>query len=1457
MPHLVLSLVLLWQQPVALETGSPVKGSITLSSPEVHTEVLDANYTNDVTRGIAFSFTAKNSGTHYFDLQSQAFDAYLVLVGNDGAILAEDDDSLLSTHSRIVWDLHADQTYVLKACALHGEVGPFTLVAELGEPAVLTGEERHKKQVEDSLERISYLERLEGPNSLKVSDLLYDLGYLYIDRGEHSVATDTFRRVLQIRVDGKDTVYPKIFEANLGLTNAFVRMRAYSEALEFANQALENCKQSLENDHPEIAYCYSKIAGLHEALGNYEVSLEYFAKAHQLYKLAPDRFAVKRIQTARGAADQLKELGRTKESLVYFQYALENIKKYFPEDHRDIALALSDVGIAYRHFSEFQLAEKYLRESLSLHQATEVPEGRNVCVAMMNLAEVLIDLGRFDDAAVAYQDGIKIANKVFPPESHQLAAISTNYGDFLRKIGRFDEAIAELEKALSIAHKAYGENHITRTRIKNIYATALYDMGRREEAKSVFWEVLRALEEHYGPEHPTLISLLINLGGVSRRDGKLDQAEQLIKRSLNIAETHYGKNHFKVAQPLSELANLCLDMDRLEEARIHATRSLEISKRTLGENHTEVASLMTRLASVCGLSGEYAEGLKLFQQSIAIFETNFGTNHPRTATVYSNFGLFLRENGNALEGMKFYQKALASYLSDDGGGKHVNQVPVMVNLASALADEGKYEEARRLAEDGLKLAIELVGEEHNIAAASMNTLSQILRDQGHLVEAEELLRRALAIRIRIYGEEHSDVALLYANLAGLVRLQGQHEESFRLLEKTLEIRRRVFGEDSRFVAETLNNLANQHGAVGDYESEMKLLLQAQRLFDKTIGPQSHNSMFVRLNRANCHHSLEQDQEALELFQQAAAGLTQLHGQIHPSSIYALNELAIQCFLTGDRDEALRLSVQVLQNTLKYLESELPTMSEAGRLRLLAKSGDPYYFLSGLIDTEATVAHEHVDLYLNWKGKATRLQEASLKIRQGADDSQLGDLLGELQVLAKDLSTLVLLPASQQDSDHAEQIASLRARRLDVEREINLKVGLDGLMATPTARQIQDVMPEGSVLIDFYADQDVFAWVMGKNGAPVLVDLGDGEELRQLQNVFLRARAVRGGRSLEEGEVDPGEALMKKLWAPLADIVGDAKLVFLSPDDFLCELPFGILQQADGLFLIEKHRFVYTSDSTRLVTQEARGSGAEGSLLAVGGVNYFRRDDAPEGAMGQLSTRSRVGSSWSSLPATRAEIQSLRDLHEFVLEWTSPLTVIEGKAATEERIREEMPGKRYVHIATHGYFEPDHLPSLMVGAKEGHSEERFGEQIHAVGLLPGLLSGLVLAGVNAEPDPARDDGYLSAEEIQHLDLSACDLVVLSACETALGSSRAGEGLMSLRRAFSVAGADTVLSSLWKVDDLASAELMKDFYTNMWEQGMSRGEALHQAKLQMLKRNRLEESDPKPSTWGAFVLSGNWR
>jgi hypothetical protein len=206
-------------------------------------------------------------------------------------------------------------------------------------------------------------------------------------------------------------------------------------------------------------------------------------------------------------------------------------------------------------------------------------------------------------------------------------------------------------------------------------------------------------------------------------------------------------------------------------------------------------------------------------------------------------------------------------------------------------------------------------------------------------------------------------------------------------------------------------------------------------------------------------------------------------------------------------------------------------------------------------------------------------------------------------------------------------------------------------------------------------------------------------------------------------------------------------------------------------------------------------------------------------------------------------------------------VIRGPAGTQVRlqIRRLSDAKSTVEIA----LTRAPLPSQLVDTKP-------------VPIHPGLLSGLAFAGANTPREPEKDDGILTALEVSALDLSQVDAAVLSACETGLGEVAGGEGLFGLQRAFQVAGARTVVASLWKVPDAATAQLMQRFYTNLWEKKMPKLEALREAQLWMLReagqlqpdgtRGLREISENQPLTegarlppyyWAAFVLSGDWR
>jgi CHAT domain-containing protein len=213
----------------------------------------------------------------------------------------------------------------------------------------------------------------------------------------------------------------------------------------------------------------------------------------------------------------------------------------------------------------------------------------------------------------------------------------------------------------------------------------------------------------------------------------------------------------------------------------------------------------------------------------------------------------------------------------------------------------------------------------------------------------------------------------------------------------------------------------------------------------------------------------------------------------------------------------------------------------------------------------------------------------------------------------------------------------------------------------------------------------------------------------------------------------------------------------------------------------------------------------------------------------------------------------------------------GAEATEERFRELAPQCYLLHLSTHGFFAAENLTAAKQ-ASEGGTLSRGDESL---GFSPGMLSGLVLSGANlgpGEPDQQGhmpDDGFLTADEIAVLPLGKAQLVVLSACDTALGKAEGGEGVLGVQRAFQVAGARATIASLWKVNDQATMWIMMEFYNQYLKGGKPPLEALRDAQLKAIANPDLprgaklasERDAPAkklpPKYWAAFTLSGSWQ
>jgi CHAT domain-containing protein len=481
----------------------------------------------------------------------------------------------------------------------------------------------------------------------------------------------------------------------------------------------------------------------------------------------------------------------------------------------------------------------------------------------------------------------------------------------------------------------------------------------------------------------------------------------------------------------------------------------------------------------------------------------------------------------------------------------------------------------------------------------------------------------------------------------------------------------------------------------------------------------------------------------------------------------------------------------------------------------------------------------------WKGQATRVQAASTLVLSKERTPEQNKLLGAIQIASKSLSALVNLPASKRPEDFEEQLVALRKERQKNERELNRVLGLDVIMATPNFETLIAAIPEGAAMVDYYVNDHLFAWTANTEGEIRLHYLGEAAEAEELSEAFLKNLIThRGGEGFSmEDSPDFNAKLYEKIWKPLKEDLNGREQILLCPDGFLGKLPFAVLQDEEGKYLLERHDFVYLEDPTAHVKWPKEVTISDGSFLAIGNVDYGKEPRALDSEAEQnyiamsrnLNLRRAMDKTWIPLDATKNEMLVIAGMHVESSAKDARRGILSEQGASEARIKEELPNYNFLHIATHGFFNPPEMKNQ----------------------LPGLSAGLVCANANQEQEEGQDDGFLTAEEVSYLNLQDCYMVVLSACETSLGSIQAGEGLQSLRRAFTIAGADSVISSMWQVGDESTAELMKMLYHNMWVENQGRSEALRNAQLNMLNHWRENGTDGLPSTWGAFVLAGEWR
>ena len=342
--------------------------------------------------------------------------------------------------------------------------------------------------------------------------------------------------------------------------------------------------------------------------------------------------------------------------------------------------------------------------------------------------------------------------------------------------------------------------------------------------------------------------------------------------------------------------------------------------------------------------------------------------------------------------------------------------------------------------------------------------------------------------------------------------------------------------------------------------------------------------------------------------------------------------------------------------------------------------------------------------------------------------------------------------------------------------------------------------------------------------------------------------------------------------PLEDALDGVRTLVVVPDAELHGVPLDALPQAGGLvgerFAVERAWRCGTCSCPRTRSGARHSSSCSGASFNASPEPQGRESLAmaatgPEHGLSGAADVLR-GSPWergfAPLPATLDEARAIAALFEEGMQATDEPTLLLGKEASRLRLGECAPRARWLHLATHGWFAPESVRSVVDPGPLDESlstVQRLSREEVVRGTSPMLLCGLALAGANQPPDDlGRIGGILTAAEFSSWDLRQCELAVLSACDTNVGVTRAGQGVASLQLALHMAGARSVITSLWKVPDQATQELMTDFYRRLWFGGRTKARALWEAKMRM-RDARDPQGRPRftPRDWAGWVLSGD--
>ena len=1205
-----------------------------------------------------------------------------------------------------------------------------------------------------------------------------------------------------------------------------------------------------ENDDATIGDRNPSIALRLPRDGTYDAIVKSHAKGRGAYVLVLAERTKKEVRAANRRSEAVRTFVRAQQlrqegSATSLQEAAELFEDV-ARQHRKLgdldlqARALSEAGAAYNLLGETQKMLETFERVLSIERALGDRAGE--AFTLTNLGVVYRKLGAGERALAAYDRALVIFRELGDRRGE--ASTLSNIGVFYDFLGEKQRAAEYYERVLPI-FRELGDG-VREANLLYGLGAIYFGLGERQEA---FDRYERALQLHReAGDRRGEVRVLQDLAWIRNSLGEREKALELYERVLALWQAlgdRAGEGY--ALNAIGAVYQVLRDGERALEFYERAADAYWEANDRAG-----TALAFANLGFVSFELGKRENALTFFERSLKLYrETG---DRRAAATLLGNLGSSYFELGDRRQALKFYERSLAEYreLGDREAflqESRLGEAQALNRIGSLYSDTGDKQQAL----ERLNLALQIFQSEELRNAFpqksragesdALQSLGGLYNSLGEYRRALELFQQALELTRGASDtstRENRDEEISILNLLGVTyRALEENQEALQHLEAARSLARET---GNRYLeAAALNNLAllrydagEEREALEDFERALAI---AQSFGDR-IGEATtlNNAGSLHLSQGNPSKALEYHERALEIFRD----FERVGGEAR----------SLQYIAEVERDRGkLDAALSKTERALSLLEDLRAKVNDLDlRASFFAARQRYYEFYIDLLmerhQQDPAQGYDARALHATERSRARSLldllAEADTDIRAGIDPA----LLEKEEALQQRISSLETqrLQLSRGDGNAAE-VAAI-ATEIDSLLEARRQLAIEIRSSSPAYADIEypqpldlkdiqkDVLDEDTLLLQYaLGEERSFLWAVTQDGLEVY-ELPPRKEIETAARTFRDTLTNKLKRRLPSLSYQAAADLGQLVLGPVASELDDRRLLVVA-DGALHYIPFSALDVSgdDGEYvpLIRDREVAVAPSATVLATLRAQTKDripAPNAVAVLADPVFGGRDDprVKKGAIAEnvyIAGNSRdfgIALPPDRLPGTRSEAETILALAPDAAEFSAFGFDANLEAATDPNLK----NYRIVHFATHGFANSNNP----------------------------ALSGLVFSLVDENLQPVN--GFLRLNDIFNLDLPV-ELVVLSACQTGLGGSVRGEGLVGLTRGFMYAGSPRLIVSLWSVDDAGTSALMQRFYRSHLDAGLSPAAALRQAQLELLQDEKLNH----PFYWSAFAFQGEWR